>query len=222
MVEIVETLLIACVPAIISGSVSFVLAKSQAKSETKKLQIENQHEIQKLMEQHKVDIDAIREQHRLEMESKEKDHQHRLEIMQKEHENELIRKESELENTAKYNAAGSIMTGLFNGMLGGAFNSPELQSEITKKILLLSDCDAVKDIQSLVWDYNSENQIIAENTYREDHSVTFDLETSSKNRCCNLLFIDEEIKASRNQVTSSRLHSTLEKDSGFQLWVLEL
>lgn len=135
MVEIVETLLIACVPAIISGSVSFVLAKSQAKSETKKLQIENQHEIQKLMEQHKVDIDAIREQHRLEMESKEKDHQHRLEIMQKEHENELIRKESELENTAKYNAAGSIMTGLFNGMLGGAFNSPELQGEITKKIL---------------------------------------------------------------------------------------
>lgn len=46
--------------------------------------------------------------------------------------------------------------------------------EITKKILLLSDCDAVKDIQSLVWDYNSENQIIAENTYREDQSVTFD------------------------------------------------
>ena len=35
-------------------------------------------------------------------------------------------------------------------------------------------------------------------------------------------FIDEEIKAFRNQVTSSRLHSTLEKDSGFQLWVLEL
>lgn len=35
-------------------------------------------------------------------------------------------------------------------------------------------------------------------------------------------FIDEEINAFRNQVTSSRLHSTLEKDSGFQLWVLEL
>ena len=87
------------------------------------------------MERHKVDIEAIREQHRLEMESKEKDHQHKLEIMQKEHENEMIRKESELENTAKYNAAGSIMTGLFNGMLGGALNSPEVQGEITKMLL---------------------------------------------------------------------------------------
>lgn len=133
--EILKTLLIACVPAVISGIISFVLAKSQAKTEIKKLQISNQHEIEKLMEQHKVDIEAIREQHRLEMESKEKDHQHKLEIMQKEHVNELARKESELENTAKYNAAGSIMTGLFNGMLGGAFNSPEIQGEITKKIL---------------------------------------------------------------------------------------
>lgn len=133
--EIIKTLLIACVPAIISGIISFILAKSQARSETKKIQMANKHEIEKLMEQHKVDIDAIREQHRLEMESKEKDHQHKLEIMQKEHENELIRKTSELGNTAKYNAAGSIVTGLFNGMLGGAFNSPELQDVITEKIL---------------------------------------------------------------------------------------
>ena len=133
--EILKTLLIACVPAIVSGIISFILAKSQAKVETKKLQLANEHEIEKLMEQHKVDIDAIREQHRLEMESKEKDHQHKLEIMQKEHENEMIRKESELENTAKYNAVGNVMTGLFNGMIGGALNSQEVQGEITKKIL---------------------------------------------------------------------------------------
>ena len=55
--------------------------------------------------------------------------------MQKDHENVIIRKESELENTAKYNAAGNIMTGLFNGMLGGALNSLEIQGEIAKKIL---------------------------------------------------------------------------------------
>jgi hypothetical protein len=135
MVELVKTLLIACVPAALSGMISFILAKSQAKSDIKKLQVENQHDIEKLMEQHRVDVASIREQHRLEMESKEKDHQHKLEIMQREHENELIRKESELENATKYNAAGSIITGLFNGMIGGAFNSPEVQGEITKKIL---------------------------------------------------------------------------------------
>ena len=133
--EILKTLLIACIPAIISGAISFILAKTQSNAEFQKLKLANEHEIDKLMEQHKVDIDAIREQHRLEMEAKEKDHQHKLEIMQKDHENAIIRKESELENTAKYNAAGSIMTGLFNGMLGGAFNSPEVQGEITKKIL---------------------------------------------------------------------------------------
>lgn len=99
------------------------------------MRLANQYEIEKLTEQHKVDIEAIREQHRLEMESKDKDHQHNLEILQKEHENELIRKERELENTAKYKAAGSIMTGLFNEMLGGALNSPEIQGEITKRIL---------------------------------------------------------------------------------------
>ena len=52
--ETFETLLIACIPAIISGIISFFLAKSQAKSETKKLQLANQHEIEKLMEQHKI------------------------------------------------------------------------------------------------------------------------------------------------------------------------
>lgn len=133
--EPLNTLLVACVPAIISGVLSFILAKSQAKAETRKLQLANEHEIEKLMEQHKIDIDSIQEQHRLEMELKDKEHQHKLEIIQKEHENELIRKESELENAAKYNAAGNIMTGLFNGMLGKAFNSPEIQGEITKKIL---------------------------------------------------------------------------------------
>ena len=76
MVELAKTLLIACVPAMISGGISFILAKSQTKSEMKKLQVANQHDIEKLIEQHKVDVDAIREQHRLEMASKEKDHQH--------------------------------------------------------------------------------------------------------------------------------------------------
>ena len=133
--ETIKTLLIACVPAIISAIVSFVLAKHQAKSEIDRLQLANKHDLEKLMEQHKVDIDAIQEKHRLEMDAKEKDHQYKLELIQKEHENELIRKERELENTAKYNATGNIVTGLFNSFLGGALTSPELQGEITRQIL---------------------------------------------------------------------------------------
>ena len=30
---------------------------------------------------------------------------------------------------------GTVMTGLFNGMLGGVMNSPEVQAEMGKKIL---------------------------------------------------------------------------------------
>ena len=86
------------------------------------------------MEQHKVDIESIREEHRLELELKEKEHQYKLEIIQQEHENEIIRKEQELENTAKYNAASSIMTGLINGVIGGAINSNEVQSQLGHKI----------------------------------------------------------------------------------------
>ena len=55
--------------------------------------------------------------------------------MQKEHDNELIRQEKEQENTVKYNAMGNVMTGLFNGVFGGIMNSPEVQSEMSKKIL---------------------------------------------------------------------------------------
>ena len=135
MIEVVKTLLISCIPAIITGIISFSVAKSQANSEIKKLKMENAHDLEHLMEQHKVDIEHIREQHKLEMESKEKDHQHKLEILQKEHENELVRQEKEQENNAKYAAMGNVMTGLFNGVLGGAFNSPEIQTEMSKKIL---------------------------------------------------------------------------------------
>ena len=133
--ETIKALLIACVPAIISSILSFVLAKQQTKSEIVKLQLANKHDLEKLMEQHKVEVDAIQEKHRLEMDAKEEDHQFKLELIQKEHENELIRKEQELENTAKYNAAGIIMTGLFNGVIDGALSSPELQDEIVKRIL---------------------------------------------------------------------------------------
>ena len=135
MIEFIKTLLISCIPAVITGIISFSVAKSQSNDEIKKLKVENAHDLERLMEQHRVDIDHIREQHKLEMEAKEKDHQHRLEIMQKEHENELIRQEKEQENTAKYGAVGNVMTGLVNSILGGALSSPEVQAEMSKKLI---------------------------------------------------------------------------------------
>ncbi len=129
------TIAASCIPATISAFVSYLIARHRGKNDLEKVAQENEANITRLMKQHEIDIESLREQHKMEMEAKEKDHQHKLEIIQKEHENELIRKDRELESAAKYNAAGSIVTGLFNGVLGGAFNSPEVQGEISKKIL---------------------------------------------------------------------------------------
>ncbi len=135
LIEVLYTLLISCVPAVLSGIGSFLLAKSKSKAEIKQMQVANEHEIEKLMEQHKVDIDAIREQHRLEMQAKDKEHAHKLEIMQIEHKNELARKEHELENAAKYGAMGNIITSLFNGAVGNVINSADVQGELSKLVV---------------------------------------------------------------------------------------
>lgn len=135
MYEFIKTLLISCIPATITGIISFFVAKSQANSEIKKLKMENAHDLECLMEQHKLDIEHIREQHKLELEIKEKEHQYKLEITQKVHENEIIRQEKEQENTAKYAAMGNMMTGLFSSVLGSTLNSPEVQAEMSKGII---------------------------------------------------------------------------------------
>lgn len=131
----VETLLISCIPAIVTGIISFCVAESQANSEIKKLKMENEHDLKRLMEQHKVDIEHIQEQHKLELDSKEKDHQHNIEVMQIKHKNELERQEKEQENNVKYAAIGKAMTSIHTGVLGGTLNFPEVQAELSKKLV---------------------------------------------------------------------------------------
>ena len=54
--EILNTLLVSCVPAIITGIISYLTANKKAKAEIATLQESNKHEIEKLMKQHEVDI----------------------------------------------------------------------------------------------------------------------------------------------------------------------
>lgn len=125
-----ETLLIASIPALLTGIGSFFLAKIQSKSEINRLKISNEYEIEKLIEQQKINIESIREQHKLEMDSKDKEHKYKLEILQKEHENEIIRKEKELEDGIKYGAAGNAANALINGIIETAFASNEVKDAI--------------------------------------------------------------------------------------------
>ena len=61
MEEILNTLLVSCVPAIITGIISYLTANKKAKAEIATLQESNKHEIEKLMKQHEVDIESLKE-----------------------------------------------------------------------------------------------------------------------------------------------------------------
>ena len=119
-------LLIAIVPALITGIGSLFIALKKCKSEIKTLEINNKHEIEKLMKQHEIDIENLKEKYRLQFEAKQQEHDLKIKEMKIECENEILKKEKEFENQAKYGAMGDIFKGMFS--------SPELKKEIDKKI----------------------------------------------------------------------------------------
>lgn len=80
MVEFLKTLAIACIPAIITGIVTYIVARKNAASQISIIKEQNKHDLEKLMEQHKVDIEHLKEAHRLDMEAKEQDHKNKLEL----------------------------------------------------------------------------------------------------------------------------------------------
>lgn len=117
MIEFIKTLLIACIPSVIAGVGTYLVAKKNASSQIKIVKEQNKHDLDKLMEQHKIDIENLKETHKLEMESKEQDHKNKLELQQKEFENSLLRQQKESENAMTAEA----IKGVF-GMLGSAMN----------------------------------------------------------------------------------------------------
>ena len=104
--EILNTLLVSCVPAIIMGIISYLTANKKAKAEIATLQESNKHEIEKLMKQHEVDIESLKEKHQLETEKCEQEHKHKIEIMQIEHKNALESNEKQQSDAAMF----SVMT----------------------------------------------------------------------------------------------------------------
>ena len=115
MNEIIKTLLIACVPAIISGVVSFLVAHKNASMQIKVVKEQNKHDLEKLMEQHKIDIDSLNKKHQQELEKMELEHKHKLELIEKEN-----------VNTQGQN--------LITGVMGEMMKMPEVNSQISNGI----------------------------------------------------------------------------------------
>lgn len=142
MNDFLQTLFIACIPAVVTGIVTYLVAHKNASSQVRIVQEQNKYDIEKLMEQHKVDIDSLKEKYRLEAEEKDKEHVRKLELMQKEYDLKLRQQESEAENTAKYGAMKDILSGVMGNMVSSAINTPELQRQISKG---LTDAFKTKD-----------------------------------------------------------------------------
>lgn len=123
-------LLIAIIPALITGVGSLIIAIKKCKSEISTLETNNKHEIEKLMKQHEIDIESLKEKHKLDMESKEKEHQLKIEEIKIQNEQEILKKEKELSNSAMYSMMEAATKDLFTGI----FNSPEFKDEMNKKI----------------------------------------------------------------------------------------
>lgn len=115
MNEFVQTLLIACIPAVITGIVTYLVAHKNATSQIKVLKEQNKHDLDRLMEQHKIDIDSLERQHQQEVEKMEIEHKHKLELIAKESENNLNQ---------------NLMTGFVKAIT----TMPEVKEEIAKGI----------------------------------------------------------------------------------------
>lgn len=123
-------LLIAIIPALITGAGSLIIALKKCKNEINTLETNNKHEIEKLMKQHEIDLEVLKENHRLDMETKEKEHQLKIEEIKVQNEQEILKREKELSNSAMYSIMGDATKDLFTGI----FSSPEIKDEINKKI----------------------------------------------------------------------------------------
>lgn len=89
MNEFVQTLLISCIPALVTGIVTYLVAYKNATAQIKVVKEQNKHDIEKLMEQHKINIDSLGKQHQQEIEKMELEHKHKLELIAQENENNL-------------------------------------------------------------------------------------------------------------------------------------
>lgn len=120
MNDFLQILLISCIPAIVTGIVTYLVAHKNASSQIKIVQEQNEYDIKKLMEQHRVDIEHLKEAHKLEMESKEQDHKNKLELQKQDFENSLLKLQKDNENAI----TAETLKGVF-GMLNTAMDTPE-------------------------------------------------------------------------------------------------
>lgn len=109
MNEIINTLLVSSIPAIITGCITYFTTNKKAKIEISTLVESNKHDLEKLMKQHEVDIDALKEKYQLEADKSEQEHRHKIQIMELEHKNALESNEKQQSNAAMFGVMPDVI-----------------------------------------------------------------------------------------------------------------
>ena len=121
-----ETHIFSIITALISGVITYLVARSGNKKDIELVKIQNNADMEKLMNQHKIDIEAMKEKHKLELELKEVEQKYKLEIIKLENENE-IKKTTEIANNESINSAT-------RQIFGSIFNKDSVQEQLDKAI----------------------------------------------------------------------------------------
>lgn len=116
MNEHVMTFLVSCVPAIITGLVSWLVSWRQTKTQ-----------IRILKEQQRHQIEELKEKHRLEMEKISTENTNALEKMEKQYELRMKEIESKM--------SSEITAGLTQQLMGMIIEMPELKQLMAKKLI---------------------------------------------------------------------------------------
>lgn len=121
-----EAHIFSIITALISGIITYLVARSGNKKDIEVLKIQNTADMEKLMNQHKIDIEAMKEKHKLELELKEVEQKYKLELLKLENENE-IKRTTEIANNESINSAT-------NQIFGSIFNRESVQEQLDKAI----------------------------------------------------------------------------------------
>lgn len=122
-----EEYIFSLITALISGIVTYLVARNGNKKDIEILKIQNKAETERLVNQHKIDVEAMKEKHKLELELKEIEQKYKLDIMKLENENE-IKKSTEISNNEYMNSAT-------NQIFGSIFNREAVQQQMDKAII---------------------------------------------------------------------------------------
>ena len=113
MSEFLQTLLIACIPAVVTGIGTYCVASKNSKSQIKELETQNKNDLDKLMKQHEIDIEALKQKHEQEKEIIEINHKHQLELLSAQNGNDITQN----------------LIGAFAGEIA---KSPEVKAEVLR------------------------------------------------------------------------------------------